>query len=97
MDIHAIAIGLIIFPVSLVHITVSVPEFALPIGLVVLPLAFIFGAVGPYLGARSMAHAVAEIALIDGAIFKHKFFNELETLCYGLTLELGDEVIGATL
>jgi hypothetical protein len=65
VDVDAETIGLVIFPVTLVDVAIGVPELALTIGFIELPFSFIFRAIWPYLGTRTMSHSVTEISCID--------------------------------
>lgn len=77
MDVDAEAVGLVVFPVTLIDVTICMPELTLAISFVELPFTFIFGAIWPYLGAWTVPHSFAKISLIDCSVLKNKFFNKL--------------------
>jgi len=89
MNVDAVAVSFVVFPLAFVHVTVSVPEFSGSVSFVLAPFAFIFSAIGPNLDTRSMSHSVFEVAFIDSSIFKNKLINELETLRLGCCLKVG--------
>ena len=80
MNINSIAVCLVVLPESFVDITVCMPKLTSSVCFVEAPLPFVFRAVRPDLGSRSVSGAVFQVTLVDRAILKNKLFNELKTL-----------------
>ena len=67
MLVKTIPIGLVILPITLVHVAIGVPKLALAVGSIPLPLAFVFAPVRPHLRAPSALHAVSrQISVVGG-------------------------------
>ncbi len=66
MDIDALAICLIINPVSLVNIPIDVSELSKTMGPIVLPVAFVAGAIRPDLFSIPIAESTDPLACILG-------------------------------
>ena len=71
MGVHSLTICLIVFPITLVNISVCVPELASPIGFVVSPLALVLRSIGPFLLAVPMALAIFHVALVNSLILEN--------------------------
>ncbi len=67
MDVDALAVCLIIDPISLVNIPIDVGELSKPVGPVVLPVAFVAGAVRPDLFTVAISEATNPLPCVLGA------------------------------
>ena len=54
MLIESIAVSFIVLPISLINITICVPELTLTVCLVIVPFSFVFTTVGPNLGTPTL-------------------------------------------
>lgn len=70
MDEDAIAIGLIIFPLPLIVISIGMCEFPLSFCLVVAPLALVYCSVRPFLPTSAVSHVAQPLSLVLYPIFK---------------------------
>ena len=68
MNIYSLAVGLIIFKLSLVYISIRVNEPSPPISFIVLPIPFIESKIFPDLLATSIPHSIFELTNIGGTI-----------------------------
>ena len=64
MNVDALAVGLIVHPVALIHVTVDMGELTVAMGPVILPVAFVAGAVGPSLRALSISEATDPLSCV---------------------------------
>jgi len=86
VDVHSVAISLVIFPLTLVDISVSVPEFAFAVGFVFAPFSLVFSTVRPDLSARSVSETLEKVSFVDSSVLKHELFNELKAFLASLHL-----------
>jgi len=92
MDVDAVAVCFIVFPLALVDVAVCVPELASTVSFVFSPLAFVFGVVGPDLDSGSVSHVVEEVSFVDGTVFKRELFDKLKSLEGRILLKI-DEIL----
>ena len=67
MDIDALAVGLVVDPVSLVNIAIDVRKLTIPMSPIVFPATFVLGAIGPDLGALTISEATEPLASVLGS------------------------------
>ena len=62
--------GFVTLPLTLILVSVDVPEGTNAVGLVVLPGALVLGSIGPDLGAETMSHLALPFAFVLGTVIK---------------------------
>ncbi len=70
VEVGAVSIGFVVFPLSVIGVTVGMGELAFSAGFVLLPLAFVFGTVGPKLDAVSVAIRDEPFAFVADSVFE---------------------------
>jgi hypothetical protein len=88
VNVDAEAIGFIVFPLTLIDVTVSVPEFSTAVCLVFAPFSFILGVIWPDLDTWAVTHFVVEVALVNSTILESEFFDEGKTLLLSVLLKV---------
>jgi hypothetical protein len=88
IDVHvdSISVGFIVFPLSFVDVTVSMPELAAAVCFIFSPLSLVLGIIWPDLDSRTMSHIIDQISLVDSSILKSQFLDELEALFMSIPL-----------
>lgn len=86
MAINSEAVCLVVFPLSIIHVSVSMDEPAFSISFVILPPAFVHGSVWPNLSAFTLANVPVgdPFSVVFGVIFQ---FNHGSVL-HGLILSV---------
>jgi hypothetical protein len=93
MNVRTVAIGLIIYPVAFVNITIHMNKLAMTMGSVVLPLTFVPGPIWPDLDTDAISETSDPLASVCGASFEC-VGRPLFTLRIGVIALLGDCFFG---
>jgi len=72
MTIDTISVSLIVFPLSIVDITISVDQSSFTVGFIVHPPAFVHGSIGPYLSSFTLSDVFVynPFTIILGVVLK---------------------------
>ena len=78
VNIHTVAVGLVVEPLALEDIAIDVPELALAARLIEAPVALILGAVLPDLHTIAVLQVAEPLAHVSRAIFEMNFWSLFE-------------------
>lgn len=73
VDIHSIAVGLVIEPFTLEDIAVYVPELSVAAGLIETPVSFVLGTIFPHLHTIAMLHVSEPLSCVGCSILEVDF------------------------
>ena len=72
--VDSVSISFIVFPITVEHVTIRMPELPRPLGLPLRPAPFILGAVDPNLFPVPVSSLPQPLALVDGPV-AHQMFR----------------------
>lgn len=76
VDVDPKTVGLVMGPVSVIDVSIGMPEFTLAVSFVIGPQPLVSRTVGPYLFPRPMPQAFKEVASVDGPVFERQLLHK---------------------
>lgn len=68
--IDTISVGLIVFPLAVIDVTINVSKFTFAMSSIIFPLSLIFGSVRPLLFSIAVTETTDPFAIISGSSFE---------------------------